>query len=276
MRIRAFRSQKEPGVRLSVADIGMVVAAGGASLVLARDTNLREIAPMPVHLIATFLCFCNLFRIETAAEVAWGAVFVLSLGFVAAMGLPPYPAVLATTVPALLASVVWSVMWGRYNGIGHRNVAAMRSRRGGPPSPINLDRFIEAQSDTYLQAREQLAAGRKEGHWMWFIFPNWKGLGKSIFAQKYAIESVAEAQAYLDHPLLGARLRKCADILLGLRGTTAREVFGTPDDLKLRSCMTLFAALSPPGSPFHEVVNRYFEGVHDEKTLEGMRSGMPA
>lgn len=276
MRIRAFRPQKEPGLRLSLADIGMVAAAGGASLVLARDPNLREIAPMPIHLIATFLCFCNLFRIGTAAEVAWGAVFVLSMGAVAAMGLPPYPAVLATTVPALAAAIAWSAIWGRYNGIGHREVAAMRSRRSGAPAPIDLDRFIEAQSETYLQAREQLAAGRKAGHWMWFIFPNWKGLGKSIFAQKYAIGSVAEAQTYLDHPLLGARLRKCVDILLRLRGTTAHEIFGTPDDLKLRSCMTLFAALSPDGSPFHEVIERYFEGVYDERTLEGMRSGRPA
>ncbi|MNU47197.1 hypothetical protein D3C71_360790 [compost metagenome] len=276
MRIRAFRPQKEPGVRLSLADIGMVAAAGGASLMLSRDPNLREIAPMPIHLIATFLCFCNLFRIGTAAEVAWGAVFVLSWGAVAAMGLPPYPAVLATTVPALAAAVVWSAMWGRYNGIGHRAVAAMRSRRGETPPLIDLDRFVEAQSEAYPQAREQLAAGRKAGHWMWFIFPNWKGLGKSIYAQKYAIGSVAEAQAYLDHPLLGARLRKCADILLGRRGATAHEIFGTPDDLKLRSCMTLFAALSPAGSPFHEVIDRYFEGVHDERTLEGMRSGMPA
>jgi uncharacterized protein (DUF1810 family) len=251
----------------------MVAGAVAASALLARDPALRGIAPMPVHLIATFLCFCNVFRIGTAAELAWSGVFILSWGAVAAVGLPPYPAVLATTIPALAAVVAWSAIWGRYSGIGHPSVARLRSRLRAAEAPIDLERFIEAQSDTYLQAREQLAAGRKAGHWMWFIFPNWKGLGKSIYAQKYAISSVAEAQAYLDHPLLGARLRKCAEILLGLRGTTANAIFGTPDDLKLRSCMTLFAALSAPGSPFHEVVDRYFDGIHDELTLQGMRRG---
>jgi uncharacterized protein (DUF1810 family) len=275
VRIRGFRPQKEPGLRLSLADIGMVVAAVVASALLAQDPALRPISPMPLHLIATFLCFCNIFRIGTAAEIAWSCVFVASLGGVAALGLPPYPAVLATTIPALAAAIAWSAVWGRYNGIGHGWGAAMRSRCRGLP-PIDLERFIEAQSDEYVQARQQIAAGRKTGHWMWFIFPNWKGLGKSIYAQKFAIGSVAEASAYLDHPLLGARLRRCAEILLDRRGATAHEIFGTPDDLKLRSCMTLFAALSPPGSLFHEVIDRYFEGVHDERTLAGMKAGRAA
>jgi uncharacterized protein (DUF1810 family) len=253
----------------------MVAAAVAASALLSRDPALRPVSPMPLHLIGTFLCFCNVFRIGTAAEIAWGFVFIASWVFAGLLELPPYPAVLATTVPALVVAVVWSAMWGRYNGIGHRRVAAMRSRCRRLP-PIDLERFIEAQSDEYLQVREQITAGRKTGHWMWFIFPNWKGLGKSIYAQKYAIESVAEAQAYLDHPLLGARLRRCAEILLELRGTTAQEIFGTPDDLKLWSCMTLFAALSAQGSPFHEVIDRYFEGVHDERTLKGMKCGQPA
>ncbi len=272
MRIRGFRPQKEPGLRLSFADIGMVAAAVAASVILARDPALHPISPMPLHLIATFLCFCNIFRIGTAAEIAWSLVFIVSWIVAAAVGMPPYPAILVTTVPALAAAVAWSAAWGRYNGIGYRRVAAMRSRLGADAAQIDLDRFIEAQSDEYIQAREQIAAGRKDGHWMWFIFPNWTGLGKSIYAQKYAISSVAEAQAYLDHPLLGARLRKCAEILLELRGMTAHEIFGTPDDLKLRSCMTLFAKLSPPGSSFHQVIDRYFGGSYDDLTMDGMRT----
>lgn len=137
--------------------------------------------------------------------------------------------------------------------------------------PADLDRFIEAQNHTYLQARTEIEKGLKTGHWMWFIFPNWKGLGKSIFAQKYAIESVAEAEAYLAHPILGARLRRCSETLLSLEGRTAFDIFGKPDDLKLRSCMTLFAAVSGSGSIFHRVIDKYYDGVHDDLTLAALR-----
>ncbi|NTF23582.1 DUF1810 domain-containing protein [Agrobacterium rubi] len=134
---------------------------------------------------------------------------------------------------------------------------------------MDLDRFLEAQNDTYLQARGELQSGLKTGHWMWFIFPNWKGLGKSIYARKYAIESVAEAKAYLEHPLLGARLRRCSEILLETHGRAAFDIFGTPDDLKLRSCMTLFAMISPSGSVYQRVLDAYFGGVPCEPTLFG-------
>lgn len=138
-------------------------------------------------------------------------------------------------------------------------------------APVDLERFLEAQNHTYLQARTEIENGRKTGHWMWFIFPNWKGLGKSVFARKYAIESVTEARAYLEHPILGARLRRCSEILLTLEDKSAFEIFGTPDDLKLRSCMTLFAAISPSGSVFHRVLARFHGGSLDELTLAGMR-----
>lgn len=141
--------------------------------------------------------------------------------------------------------------------------------------PVDLERFLEAQNDTYVGARRQLEDGLKNGHWMWFIFPNWKGLGKSVYARKYAINSIAEAEAYLAHPILGARLLKCSEILLSLKGRSAFQIFGTPDDLKLRSCMTLFAAISQPGSVFHKVIGYYFGGVLDPLTLDAIRHMIP-
>jgi Uncharacterized conserved protein len=274
VKFRVFRPQKEPGVRLSVADVGIVSVAFGASVLLFNDPYLCALWPLPIHLICTFLCFCNLFRIGTPAELTWASVFLLSWIGAAAMALPPYPAVLVTTVPALVAVVVWSMFHGHYNGLFHDRVAAMRNVRDF--EDLDLHRFIEAQNENYLQAKKEIAAGRKVGHWMWFIFPNWKGLGKSVFAQKYAIGSVDEARAYLNHPLLGARLKKCTELLLAHDGKTANEIFGTPDDLKLLSCMTLFAELSPSGSVFHTALDRYFSGRKDERTVAAMITGRAA
>ena len=137
-----------------------------------------------------------------------------------------------------------------------------------PPDPNDLTRFIEAQRDIDAQALAELRAGRKRSHWMWFIFPQIAGLGASAMARVYAIRDLDEARAFLAHPVLGARLRACAEALLAITGRTARDILGSPDDLKLCSSATLFAHCSPPGSVFHRLLERYFGGQPDALTLE--------
>ncbi|MCK7473902.1 MAG: DUF1810 domain-containing protein [Rhodopseudomonas palustris] len=134
--------------------------------------------------------------------------------------------------------------------------------------PHDLNRFVEAQRDSYAQALAELRAGRKRSHWMWFVFPQLAGLGSSVMARRYAIRDRNEARAYLDHPFLGARLRACAEALLAIEGRSAREILGSPDDLKLGSSATLFAQISPPGSVFHRLLERYYDGQPDPLTLE--------
>ena len=133
--------------------------------------------------------------------------------------------------------------------------------------PFNLSRFIQAQEGDYKQALSEIAAGRKRSHWMWYIFPQFAGLGSSGMAQRYAIKSAEEARAYLDHPILGARLLACAEAALAVNGRSAAEIFGSPDDLKLRSSATLFAHVSPPGSVFHRLIGRFYPGGMDPATL---------
>ena len=133
--------------------------------------------------------------------------------------------------------------------------------------PYDLERFVRAQERLYSQVLNELRAGTKRSHWMWFIFPQLRGLGSSPTAVTYAIASLAEARAYLAHPLLGARLRECTQRLLALQGRTAHEVFGYPDDLKFRSCMTLFAHADPAG-PWRTALARYFAGEEDPLTRE--------
>lgn len=131
----------------------------------------------------------------------------------------------------------------------------------------DLTRFLEAQRETYATALSELRRGRKQSHWMWFIFPQIDGLGSSPTARHYAIKSRDEARAYLQHPVLGPRLLECAEAVLAIEARSAREIFGTPDDLKLRSSATLFAAVSPKGSMFERVLDKYFDGQPDQKTL---------
>ena len=134
--------------------------------------------------------------------------------------------------------------------------------------PYDLQRFVVAQARTYARARDELQAGRKQSHWMWFIFPQVEGLGHSAMARKYAIADLDEARAYLAHPVLGARLRECAGILLGVEGRSATQIFGSPDDMKLCSSMTLFAAVDEASdSPFPQVLDKYYGGRVDERTL---------
>lgn len=146
---------------------------------------------------------------------------------------------------------------------------------GAAGDPHHLARFVQAQEGVYDEALAEVRAGSKRSHWMWFIFPQFDGLGFSATSRLYAVKSVAEAEAYLAHPVLGKRLLECAEAALAVQGKTAREVFGSPDDMKLRSCATLFARVSPPGSVFHRLLDRYFQGKPDEKTLRllGAASG---
>jgi uncharacterized protein (DUF1810 family) len=136
-----------------------------------------------------------------------------------------------------------------------------------------LDRFIDAQNGIYDKALAELGAGRKKSHWMWFIFPQIAGLGSSFMAEKYAIRSVEEASSYLADPILGSRLLRCVDAVLAVRDRSANEIFGSPDDLKLRSSMTLFAAVSDYGSPFHTVIDQLYEGQFDGRTVALIDAG---
>ncbi len=136
-----------------------------------------------------------------------------------------------------------------------------------PADPYGLNRFVQAQQDDYDKALSEIRSGRKRSHWMWYIFPQYDGLGFSSTTRHYAIKSLAEAEAYLRHPVLGPRLRECAEAAIDVAATSASEVFGYPDDMKLRSCATLFACVSPAGSVFEQVLDKYFRGERDNETL---------
>jgi len=133
--------------------------------------------------------------------------------------------------------------------------------------PDTLTRFVRAQEQSYDQALRELELGRKEGHWMWYVFPQVDGLGSSPTSKLYSIKSEDEARAYLKHPILGPRLQECAEAILSVDGKSAREILGSPDDLKLKSCATLFAYVSPPGSVFEQILERFYAGERDEATL---------
>jgi uncharacterized protein (DUF1810 family) len=126
---------------------------------------------------------------------------------------------------------------------------------------------VDAQRATYAAALAEVRGGRKESHWMWYVFPQLAGLGSSPKAREYAIRDVDEARAYLAHPVLGPRLTEIAETALAVPGRTAHAIFGPPDDLKLRSSATLFARVSPPGSPFHRLLDRFFDGEPDARTV---------
>ena len=131
---------------------------------------------------------------------------------------------------------------------------------------------MRAQEPDHARALEEIKAGRKRTHWMWYVFPQFAGLGHSATAQRYAIRSLAEARAYLAHPVLGPRLTDCVNAALAVNGHTAYEMFGSPDDLKLRSSATLFALVSPEDSVFHRLLEKYFDGQADQATLALVRS----
>jgi uncharacterized protein (DUF1810 family) len=133
--------------------------------------------------------------------------------------------------------------------------------------PFQLSRFVTAQEGVYEAALREIREGRKSSHWMWFVFPQLDGLGRSPMAQQYAIKSLAEARAFLEHPLLGPRLHACVRALLEVKGRSAAHIFGSPDDLKLRSSLTLFARATGTPSVFEDALAAYFDGVPDARTL---------
>jgi uncharacterized protein (DUF1810 family) len=133
--------------------------------------------------------------------------------------------------------------------------------------PYDLDRFVRAQVGDYEQALSEIMTGRKRTHWMWFIFPQIDGLAFSSTSKRYSIKSIDEARAYLDHAVLGPRLFKCAEAAVNVEGKSATTIFGSPDDLKLQSCATLFECVSPPNSVFDRILEKYYGGERDAKTL---------
>jgi len=136
----------------------------------------------------------------------------------------------------------------------------------------NLQRFVDAQAPVFEQVLSELREGRKQNHWMWFVFPQITGLGRSETARFYAITGIDEARAYLAHPLLGERLEQCAKIIEPQLKWTARQIFGSPDDLKLQSSMTLFAIAAPERPIFQAVLDTFFDGSQDRLTVEKLRS----
>ncbi len=141
--------------------------------------------------------------------------------------------------------------------------------------PFNLQRFVDAQEREYEFVLEELRAGQKLTHWMWFVFPQVIGLGYSPMSVRYAITSLEEAQAYLEHSVLGTRLEECTRLVLRIDGCTVEEIFGYPDFYKFRSCMTLFAACTPGNGIFRDALDAFFEGEPDETTISilgGMES----
>ena len=132
--------------------------------------------------------------------------------------------------------------------------------------PYDLDRFLVAQQSSYDGALGEVRPGRKVGHWIWFIFPQIAGLGRSAMSQRFAIASIDEARAYLAQPVLGARLRECARTLLAIEGRTAEEILGPIDAVKVRSCMTLFHRAAPDEDVFAQVLDRYYDGLADAST----------
>lgn len=144
--------------------------------------------------------------------------------------------------------------------------------RGGG-DPYDLGRFLHAQRGDFERALAEITSGKKRTHWMWYVFPQLDGLAFSSTSKYYAIKSIEEARAYLAHPVLGPRLLRCAEAALRVEGRFATEIFGSPDDLKLRSCATLFACVSPPGSVFERLLDKYYGGERDRKTLRLLGAG---
>jgi uncharacterized protein (DUF1810 family) len=136
------------------------------------------------------------------------------------------------------------------------------------PDPSNLQRFVDAQSPVIDGVMAELLDGYKRGHWMWFVFPQIVGLGSSSMAREFAISSLEEAKAFLSHPILGPRLRECTRLVNLLAGRSISQIFGYPDDLKFRSCMTLFAHATSDNQVFTEALRKYFGGEFDPLTLE--------
>ena len=136
---------------------------------------------------------------------------------------------------------------------------------------MSLERFVTAQAQIYSRVLAELQAGRKQSHWMWFIFPQVAGLSGSYRGQLYAIQCLQEAREYLAHPVLGVRLRECCEAVLAIEGKTAHDIFDSPDDLKFRSCLTLFAEAAPDEVLFRNLLKKYYDGHADPLTLKELQ-----
>jgi uncharacterized protein (DUF1810 family) len=141
------------------------------------------------------------------------------------------------------------------------------NKTADPPDPHDLHRFMRAQEGDYARALSEVRAGEKRSHWMWYVFPQIAGLGFSARSVRYSIRSLDEARAYLAHPVLGKRLIECFEALLDVKDRSAFDIFGSPDDRKLKSSATVFAIVSAEDSVFHRVLEKYFDGEMDRKTL---------
>ncbi len=141
----------------------------------------------------------------------------------------------------------------------------MTSHDDGDRDPHDLARFVDAQAGSYERALAEIRSGHKVTHWMWYVFPQLAGLGRSETAQKFALRSLDEARAYLAHPILGPRLIACAEAALSVKGRSALEIFGSPDEMKLQSCATLFAQVAP-GTVFDQLLDRFYQGRRDDAT----------
>lgn len=137
-----------------------------------------------------------------------------------------------------------------------------------PADPFDLRRFLEAQEADYERALSELESGQKRTHWMWYIFPQLDGLGSSTMAKRYAIKSIEEATAYLKHPVLGSRLLECAEAVVHVEGRPIAAIMGSPDDVKLKSCATLFASVSPADSVFERILAKFYRGTRDDMSLQ--------
>jgi uncharacterized protein (DUF1810 family) len=134
--------------------------------------------------------------------------------------------------------------------------------------PFDLERFVTAQDPVFAQVRAELHRGSKAGHWMWFVFPQLKGLGHSSMAEKFGISLRAEAEAYLQHPILGPRLTECTELVNGVTGRSIEQILGYPDNLKFRSSITLFNQVAPGNKVFEDALQKYFDGQPDQLTLD--------
>lgn len=137
-----------------------------------------------------------------------------------------------------------------------------------PSDPFDLQRFVDAQANVYTHVCDELRAGEKQSHWMWFVFPQIEGLGSSPMARKFAIASLAEARAYLQHPVLGPRLRECTRLVNAVRNRSIEDILPAPDDMKFRSSMTLFAHATTDNAIFLEALQKYFAGANDPRTMQ--------
>jgi uncharacterized protein (DUF1810 family) len=168
---------------------------------------------------------------------------------------------------AQLAPSTRSARSTQSNQSNQSNQSPQTNGASGATDPFFLQRFVEAQQSIYQQALSELQSGKKKSHWMWFIFPQMAGLGKTSTAQHYGIKSLAEAEAYLADPVLGARLNACTEAVLALDDCSTSQIFGSPDDMKFHSCMTLFARAAGPNSPFQAALARFCGGQADPRTL---------